>query len=129
MSDEKFPPLKRHPLLSATLPPENPPVRTIKAARIRFAPAQPTGLHRHPMSTCGVVTEGSFILQFQGDPEPRILRTGDCFFEPAHRTVLHFDNASETAPAEIICFYLSDETALPPIEMLPGGLDQQLGQK
>jgi hypothetical protein len=45
MSDPHFPPLKREPLLEEELPSENPTVRLIKGARIRFAPGQPTGLH------------------------------------------------------------------------------------
>ena len=53
----RFPPLTREPVLVEALPSENPPVRLIKGARIRIAPGQPTGLHRHPMSTVGVVTE------------------------------------------------------------------------
>jgi len=31
------------------LPSANPTVRLIKGARIKFAPGQPTGLHRHPV--------------------------------------------------------------------------------
>ena len=56
MADTRFPPLKREPLLEEELPAANPTVRLIKGARIKFAPGQPTGLHRHPISTVGVVT-------------------------------------------------------------------------
>ncbi len=45
-------------------------------------------LHRHPLSTCGVVTAGRFTFQLEGEPA-RVLRTGD-------------DNASSTEPAEIV---------------------------
>jgi len=47
MADTLFPPLKREPLLEEELPAANPTVRLIKGARIKFAPGQPTGLHRH----------------------------------------------------------------------------------
>jgi quercetin dioxygenase-like cupin family protein len=60
MADTPFPPLKREPLLEEELPAANPTVRLIKGARIKFAPGQPTGLHRHPISTVGVVAAGSF---------------------------------------------------------------------
>jgi quercetin dioxygenase-like cupin family protein len=103
-------------------------VRLIKGARIKFAPGQPTGLHRHPISTVGVVTAGSFNLQLEGKPV-QLLKTGDSFFEPAGHTILKFDNASTSEPAEIVCFYLADTTERPPIEMLAGGLDSQLGRK
>jgi hypothetical protein len=49
MADTHFPPLKREALLEEELPAANPIVRLIKGARIRFAPGQPTGLHRHPV--------------------------------------------------------------------------------
>lgn len=123
----RFPALKREPVLEETLPPANPPVRLVKGARIRFAAGQPTGLHRHPMSTVGVVTAGSFVFQRDGE-ESRVLRTGDGFFEPAGHTMLRFDNASGSEPAEIVCFYLTDADERPPIEMLAGGMDAQLGK-
>ena len=128
MADTPFPPLKREPLLEEELPSANPTVRLIKGARIKFAPGQPTGLHRHPISTLGVVTAGSFILQLEGEAA-RLLKAGDGFFEPAGHTILKVDNASTTEPAEIVCFYLADTKERPPIEMLAGGMDSQLGEK
>jgi quercetin dioxygenase-like cupin family protein len=119
--------LERQPIFEEALPPGNPPVRLIKGARIRFAPGQPTGLHRHPVSTVGVVTLGSFIYQREGE-EPKVLQRGDGFFEPANCTMLHFDNASSSEPAEIVCYYLSDTAERPAIEMLEGGLEAQLGR-
>jgi quercetin dioxygenase-like cupin family protein len=89
---------------------------------------QPTGLHRHPISTVGVVTAGSFNLQLEGKPI-QLLKTGDSFFEPAGHTILKFDNASTSEPAEIVCFYLADTKERPPIEMLEGGMNRQLGKK
>jgi quercetin dioxygenase-like cupin family protein len=124
----RFSPLAREPVLSETLPPENPPVRLVKGARIRFAPGQPTGLHRHPMSTVGVVTMGSFTFQPEGE-EPRTLKTGDGFFEPAGRTILRFDNASSTEPAEIVAYYLTDTDERPAIQMLDGGMEAQRGER
>jgi quercetin dioxygenase-like cupin family protein len=126
--DARFPRLEREPLLEEELPLANPPVRLVKGARIRFAPGQPTGLHRHPVSTCGVVTLGSFTFQVEGEP-PRRLETGDGFFEPAGRTILHFDNASDSEPAEIVCYYLADTSDRPAIEMLEGGMASQLGRR
>jgi quercetin dioxygenase-like cupin family protein len=126
MADTSFRPLKREPVLEE--PSANPTVRLIKGARIKFAPGQPTGLHRHPVSTVGVVTAGSFNFHPEGGP-PRLLRTGDGFFEPAGRTILRFDNASACEPAEIVCFYLADTKERPAIEMLAGGMDSQLGRK
>jgi quercetin dioxygenase-like cupin family protein len=80
------------------------------------------------VSTVGVVTAGSFNLQLEGKPA-RLLKTGDSFFEPAGDTILKFDNASTSEPAEIVCFYLADSKERPPIEMLAGGMDSQFGRK
>jgi quercetin dioxygenase-like cupin family protein len=127
MTEDRYARLQREPLLEQRLPEANPPVGLVKGARIRFAPGQPTGLHRHPVSTCGVVTKGSFILHVEGEAEQR-LRTGDAFFEPAGATIMRFDNASTSEPAEIVCFYLADAPETPAIEMLEGGMDAQLGK-
>lgn len=114
---DRFPPLERQSVLEAPVPPANPPVKLVRGARIRFAPGQPTRVHVHPASTVGVVTEGSFVFQPDGEAE-RILHTGDAFFEPAGHRILHFDNASSTAPASITVFYLTDAATRPLIQML-----------
>src|ERR1700761_1578937 len=126
MTKERFRKLERQSLFEEPLPVANPPVALVKAARIRFAPGQPTGLHRHPISTCGVVTEGSFLFQ-TSTGQSRTLHVGDAFFEPAGENILHFDNASRDEPAEIVCFYLVDDSKTQPIEMLEGGMEAQLG--
>ena len=127
MTKTAFSELERQPLFEEPLPAANPQVDLVKGVRIRFAPGQPTGLHRHPVSTCGVVTRGSFLFQADGANAVR-LETGDSFFEPAEHTILHFDNASDSEPAEIVCFYLADTADRPAIEMLEGGMASQLGQ-
>jgi quercetin dioxygenase-like cupin family protein len=104
-----FPPLERKSVLEAPLPAANPPVRLVRGASIHFAPGQPTGVHLHPASTVGVVTEGSFLFQPDGEPS-RVLHTGDSFFEPAGHKIVHFDNASASEPAAITVFYLTDTT-------------------
>jgi quercetin dioxygenase-like cupin family protein len=114
---DDFPSLKRDPLLDEAIPAQNPAIKLVHGARIRFAPRQPTGLHRHPISVVGVVTQGGFIYKREGEPE-RIIKAGDSFFEPAGVTMERFDNASSTEPAEIVAFYLTDSKERPLIEML-----------
>src|ERR1700733_3562997 len=128
MADTLFPPLKRETLMEEELPSANPTVRLVKGARIKFAPGQPTGLHRHPISTVGVVTAGSFNLQLEGKPA-RLLKTCDSFFEPAGQPLLKCHNGPTGDPGEIGCFYLADTKDRPPIEMLAGGMDSQFGRK
>jgi len=53
---------------------------------------------------------------------------GDVFFEPANASIVKFDNASRDVPAEIVCFYLTDSPDRPSIQMLEGGMEQQLGE-
>ena len=114
---EEFPPLQRVPVLEEAIPSTNPSIKLVRGARIRFAPRQTTGLHRHPISVAGVVTAGSFIFKREGEAE-RIIKTGDSFFEPAGVTTERFDNASATEPAEIVAFFLTDTKDRPLIEML-----------
>jgi quercetin dioxygenase-like cupin family protein len=116
-SVEAYPALRREAVLDQPLPAGSPVPRIVKGARIRFAAGQPTGLHLHPVSTVGVVTQGSFIVQIEGQPA-KTLHTGDPFFEPAQAHMLRFDNASQTAPAEIVVFYLTDTEDRPLIQML-----------
>ena len=127
MSEPRLGKLERKLVLEKPLPVANPPVKLVKGARIIFAPGQPSGLHRHPISTCGVVSKGSFIFQIEGEAEQR-LETGDGFFEPACITISRFDNASISESAEIVCFYLMGEHETPTIEMLPGSTEAQQGQ-
>lgn len=54
MAETTFPPLKREPLLEEELPPENPSVRLIKGARIKFAPGQE--------NSCGLIAIPSILL-------------------------------------------------------------------
>jgi quercetin dioxygenase-like cupin family protein len=114
---EDFPPLKREPVLEETLPSSSPPVKLVRGARIRFAPSQPTGRHRHPISVAGVVTAGSFVFKREGEAE-KIIKIGDAFFEPAGVITERFDNASSTEPAEIVAYYLTDSKDRPLIEYL-----------
>ena len=114
---EDFPPLQRVPVLEEAIPSTNPAVKMVRGARVRFAPRQPTGLHRHPISVVGVVSAGSFVFKREGEAE-KILKTGDSFFEPAGVTIERFDNLSGTEPAEIIAFYLTDSKDRPLIELL-----------
>ena len=114
---EEFPPLQRVPVLEEAIPSTNPAIKLVRGARIRFAPRQTTGLHRHPISVAGVVTAGSFIFKREGEAE-KIIKTGDSFFEPAGVTTERFDNASGTEPAEIVAFYLTDSKDRALIEML-----------
>jgi quercetin dioxygenase-like cupin family protein len=114
---EEFPPLQRVPVLEEAIPSTSPAIKLVRGARIRFAPRQPTGFHRHPISVAGVVTAGSLIIKKGGEPE-KVVKTGEPFFEAAGVTTERFDNASDTEPAEIVAFFLTDTKDRALIEML-----------
>jgi quercetin dioxygenase-like cupin family protein len=92
-------------------------IARIEVKSITLAPAQRTGLHRHPCTVVGYIAEGTISFQIEGQPA-KVLKQGDAFLETLGARILSFDNASETAPATFIAFYLlgPDESRL--IEML-----------
>lgn len=96
--------LTRRPLLTAMIE-GGKTIASVQSAQIDFAPAQATGIHRHPIPVVGQVTRGTFRFQLEGEPA-HTLAAGSAFFEPADTRVLHFDNASDQEPASIVAFYL-----------------------
>jgi quercetin dioxygenase-like cupin family protein len=81
------------------------PVGRVEAKEIEFKPSQRTGLHRHPCPVVGYVADGEISFQIEGEAS-KTLKRGDAFYEPLNARVAHFDNASDTAPAKFIAFYL-----------------------
>ena len=92
-------------------------ISLVKADEITFKPGQKAPFHRHPCPVAGFIVEGTCLLQVEGKA-PRILKTGDAFFEPAGTPILHFDNNSDSLPLKFIAYYLTNkEEAL--TEFLP----------
>jgi quercetin dioxygenase-like cupin family protein len=106
----------RKPLLTGHLD----SLKTIKRAEIKqidCSPGQATGLPNHPSPVFGYIAKGAVNFQVEGVPL-KTLHQGDGFFEPPNRTMLHFDNASNTEPMTFIAFYLLDENDSELIRML-----------
>lgn len=112
-------PIVREPLLEAVLS-GAPTVERVKVARIELAPLQETGLHLHPCATVGLITDGTIRFQIEGGPE-QTLNAGDAFHEPADTRIAHFDNASASAPASFVVFYLLSPGEERLIEILDAG--------
>jgi quercetin dioxygenase-like cupin family protein len=94
------------------------PVSTVDVREIVFQPGQKTGLHRHPCPVLSYVAEGTIRFQLRGQ-KIQIVRAGHICYEPARAIIEKYDNASDTARARFICFYLLDgQKEL--IEMLQG---------
>ena len=89
----------------------------VEIKSITLAPAQRAGLHTHPCHVVGYVAGGAIAFQIEGQPV-RILNPGDAFHEPVNARILRFDNASDSAPATFIAFYLLSPGEERLIEML-----------
>jgi len=93
------------------------PISTVDVREVVFRPKQLTGLHRHPCPVISYVVEGTIKFQIRGE-KVRIIHTGQVGYEPAGTIIEHFDNASGSAPAKVILYYLlNGQKEL--IEMLP----------
>ena len=93
------------------------PISTVDVREVVFQPKQMTGLHRHPCPVISYVAEGTIKFQIRGE-KVQIIHTGQVGYEPAGAIIEHFDNASDSAPAKVILYYLlNGQKEL--IEMLP----------
>ncbi|MGY2733551.1 cupin domain-containing protein [Sphingomonas sp. UYP23] len=111
------PNVQRHSILDVT-PPAARVLTKVEASTVRFGPGQASGRHMHPHPVVGLVSEGTFILQIEGQAAVT-LKQGDGFYEPADVTILRFDNASSAAAATMTAFYLVGDASKPVTVMLP----------
>ena len=77
----------------------------VEVGDFHFKPGQIAPIHTHTAPAVGYVAKGEIIYQIEGE-EPRILRKGDAFYEPAGPRILRFDNASATEEAIFLDFNL-----------------------
>jgi quercetin dioxygenase-like cupin family protein len=96
-------PISRQHLLTADTGTRT--LTSIQVHEIRFSPGQKAGLHSHPCPVTGFILEGAALLQVDGQ-EPKVIRAGEAFFEPAATRILRFDNHSDTEPLLFVAFYL-----------------------
>lgn len=96
----------RRPLLTATLGERR--VTSVEVREISFAPGQRTPRHFHACPVVGYIAQGTALYQLESDAEPRLLKAGEAFYEPADTVIAHFDNASDTEPMRFIAYYLLD---------------------
>ena len=93
------------------------PISMVDVREVVFQPKQMTGLHRHPCPVISYVVEGTINFQIRGE-KVQIIHTGQVGYEPAGAIIEHFDNASDSALAKVILYYLlNGQKEL--IEMLP----------
>ncbi len=63
--------------------------------------------HLHPSPVVGYVIKGRVLFQIEGEAQ-KILNTGDAFYEPRNKRILHFDNLSSDAPLTFVAIYLKE---------------------
>lgn len=98
--------LSNRKLLSTTFTPRL--VDKVDVGDFHFTPGQPAPIHTHAAPVFGYVSKGSIYYQVEGQ-KPRLLKTGDAFYEPVGPRILHFDNASKTEEAIFTDFNLQRE--------------------
>lgn len=77
-------------------------------ATVHYAPGQASVAHEHPGSVFAYVLEGEVVSQMEGG-EPVTYKAGDSWYEPPHAGHLVSRNASQTKPATLVVFLLSNE--------------------
>jgi quercetin dioxygenase-like cupin family protein len=94
-------------VLSHSLPPMDGREIRVKVVDVTYAPGGANTSHTHPCPVIGYVLNGALRMRVNDEPEV-IYRPGDTFYERAgdiHRTSA---NASTTAPARFLAYFMCD---------------------
>jgi quercetin dioxygenase-like cupin family protein len=101
----------------------------ITVLEVAYAPGAASSAHSHPCPVVAYVVSGAIRSQVKGEPEA-VYRAGQSFFEPANGVHLKSANASRTAPAKFVAYFLCDhETKLSVPPVGPKGDTQSTPQK
>lgn len=74
---------------------------------VEYAPGAESPPHRHDAHTFVYVLEGSVVMQVEGGPEVT-LKPGESFYEAPADIHVVSRNASRTAPAKFLVFFLKE---------------------
>src|SRR5437773_10354449 len=81
----------------------------INVVEVTYAPGGASPAHSHPCPVVAYVVSGAIRSQVKGQPEA-VYRVGESFFEPANGVHLISANASRTAPAKFLAYFLCDRS-------------------
>ena len=81
-------------------------VSRVETNRVDFLPGQAMPAHKHTVPVICFIAEGAFRTRIGDQPE-RLASTGTVTYEPPGVTVHYFKNASDTAPARLLCTSLA----------------------
>lgn len=80
-------------------------LQKIETQEITLQKAQEAPKHFHPCPVIGIIMSGEIIFEIAGQ-EPKILKSGETFYETKNTLILKFNNNSNTAEARFIAIYL-----------------------
>ena len=75
---------------------------------VEYPPGASDAVHRHNAQTVVYVLEGSIVMQVRG-AEPVTLGPGQTFYEAPDDVHVVARNASRTAPAKFLVFFVKDK--------------------
>jgi quercetin dioxygenase-like cupin family protein len=94
------------PLLTQTLP--DGAGRQVRMMTVEYAPGQRSAPHRHPGAIYAYVLEGEVLCGLDDGPVVRY-RAGECWSERPGQLHAVSANASDSRPAKLLVFFLTDE--------------------
>lgn len=86
------------------------PGKTGQLLRVEYAPGESSAEHRHNAHTLVYVLAGSVVMQVRGGAE-QTLQAGDTFYENPEDIHSVSRNASDTAPATLLVFFIKQSEA------------------
>jgi quercetin dioxygenase-like cupin family protein len=98
------------PLMAQPLPGFSGPEKEGSVSIVEFPPGTSSAAHRHNAHVFVYVLEGSIVMQVKGGQEVT-LKAGDTFYEKPDDIHVVSKNASTTAPAKILTFFVKDKGA------------------
>ena len=86
------------------------PGKELLMITVEYPPGVSDPVHRHDAHVMVYVLEGSVVMQVK-DKAPVTLRAGDTFYEGPGDVHTMTRNASQTAPAKFLVFFVKDKGA------------------
>ncbi|HZQ71141.1 MAG TPA: cupin domain-containing protein [Terriglobales bacterium] len=83
---------------------------TVQLVEVTYGPGEASLPHTHPCPVIGYVVEGAIRTQVKGEAEATY-KAGESFYEAANGVHQVSANASRTAPAKLLAFFVCDHEA------------------
>ena len=94
-------------LVTHTVPPFTGPATQMQLVEVSYEPGGWSAAHQHPCPVVGYVLEGAVRMQLAGHPE-RVYSVGQTFTERPTDVHVVSSNASDTAPARFLVYFVCD---------------------